>query len=318
MPTSVSPTVDGSWLLQQHRRLTTRHAARLGHAVAEDLASEAVARCLRHPAPDGRHAPWLERIFANLVADHLRRRGRNARHAPALSPPAPLPSPEEQVLRAELLQGLAGAWSAVAPEQRQALLARFCDESARLAQLGGLPLPTIRTRVHRGLAVLRRALARLGAIFPLPLSAPLSLHPMAATLAPLAVAALVLTPPLVAISPRPSAVQQFAQSTSPRPVSSPARQPLPTVGGVPAKPAREPHAAPATKAPGAIKPSDPGRATGTPAVRRFDFENDEIAGDVQRPDGDLVPGSAPRGRHSSLIEIPGSFLAAIVQSLEDI
>lgn len=323
MPTLSSsrwPAPDGPWLLQQHRRLTTRHAARLGRSIAEDLASEAVARCLRQPAPDGQHDRWLERIFANLVVDHHRRRGRSARHARWLPAPLPPPSPEDLVLQDERIVGLAGAWPQLPPEQRQALLARFSDEATHLARQSGLPLPTIRTRVHRGLALLRRALARLGAVFPLPLPLSLSplssLHPLAATLAPLAAAALLLTP----ILPRPA-----------RPDARPARvvaQAVPSARPAAARPTTA-APAPAIDTPGSgnppgrapvekANPADPRRGAAAGGVRRFDFEDDQLTGDLQRPDGDQVPGAAPRARQPSLIEIPASFLGAIAQSLQDI
>src|SRR5215212_278062 len=69
----------GPWLLQQHRLFIARHAHRLGRDVAEDLASEAIVRSLRNPAPDGQHGPWLERVFRNLLVDHLRHAGRARR-----------------------------------------------------------------------------------------------------------------------------------------------------------------------------------------------------------------------------------------------
>jgi hypothetical protein len=54
-----------------------------------------------------------------------------------------------------------------------------------------------------------------------------------------------------------------------------------------------------------------------PAPRRYDFDDDEIVGDLQRPDG-VVLVEPPRVRHSSLIEIPDSFTAAVVKSVEDL
>lgn len=317
--------IDGSWLLQQHRRLTTRHAARLGRGVAEDLASEAVIRCLRHPAPDGHNGPWLERIFRNLLSDHLRRCARQGRDASLQLLPLPPPGPEEQLLRAELHAVLARACSRIDGDQREALLARFTDQGAELARDKSLPLPTIRTRVHRGLASLRRAFGRLAALVPVfPFSLPAALQPMAATFAPVALAVLVF-------AQRPSAPLStgFVRVASPAPAVSPhalrrtcqgpsgATARTPASAPAPASTQRVKSARPTAAADQSARPNPP--STVTPrSVTRFDFEADQLVGDLQRPDGYDIAGSAARARQPSLIEIPSSFVPAIAQSLQDI
>src|SRR3954447_14650217 len=112
---------DGPTLLAHHRSLTARYAARLGRTQAEDLASEAIARALRRPAPDGRFGPWLERIVQNLVADQFRQRRRAGTGARRTPPPIAAPSPEQELLRAEARRLLASALPAVADELRQAV-----------------------------------------------------------------------------------------------------------------------------------------------------------------------------------------------------
>ena len=49
----------------------------------------------------------------------------------------------------------------------------------------------------------------------------------------------------------------------------------------------------------------------------YDFEDDMVEGDLQRPDGELV-NSLKRTEHSSLIEIRKDFIPEMLKTLEDI
>jgi hypothetical protein len=49
----------------------------------------------------------------------------------------------------------------------------------------------------------------------------------------------------------------------------------------------------------------------------YDFEDDMVEGDLQRPDGELING-IKRTEHSSLIEIRKDFIPEMLKSLEDI
>jgi hypothetical protein len=49
----------------------------------------------------------------------------------------------------------------------------------------------------------------------------------------------------------------------------------------------------------------------------YDFEDDMVEGDLQRPDGELVD-SMRKVKHSSLIEIRKDFIPEMLKSLEDI
>lgn len=49
----------------------------------------------------------------------------------------------------------------------------------------------------------------------------------------------------------------------------------------------------------------------------YDFEDDMVEGDLQRPDGELVD-SLRKVKHSSLIEIRKDFIPEMLKSLEDI
>ena len=54
-----------------------------------------------------------------------------------------------------------------------------------------------------------------------------------------------------------------------------------------------------------------------PAVKHFDFEDDQVEGDLQRPDGELVT-SIPRATQPSLIELRWSFLPEMIKDFENL
>jgi hypothetical protein len=58
-------------------------------------------------------------------------------------------------------------------------------------------------------------------------------------------------------------------------------------------------------------------ATQYKAKTVYDFEDDMVEGDLQRPDGELVNG-LKKTEHSSLIEIRKDFIPEMLKSLEDI
>jgi hypothetical protein len=49
----------------------------------------------------------------------------------------------------------------------------------------------------------------------------------------------------------------------------------------------------------------------------YDFEDDTVEGDLQRPDGELVS-AQKKAEHSSLIEIRKDFIPEMLKTLEDI
>ena len=49
----------------------------------------------------------------------------------------------------------------------------------------------------------------------------------------------------------------------------------------------------------------------------YDFEDDNVEGDLQRPDGELV-NAINKAKHSSLIEIRKDVIPEMLKSLEDI
>jgi hypothetical protein len=49
----------------------------------------------------------------------------------------------------------------------------------------------------------------------------------------------------------------------------------------------------------------------------YDFDDDNVEGDLQRPDGELID-SVRKVKHSSLIEIRKDFIPEMLKSLEDV
>lgn len=295
----------GAWLLQQHRMFIVRYARQLGRGVAEDLASEAIVRSLRHPAPDGRHGPWLERVFCNLLVDHQRWHARRRRAGWVSEAAARTDSPEQRAAEAQLRERLAALWPELRPEWQEALAASFGERDRTAQVAAGLSPTTVRTRTFRALGMLRRALGVMRGWMPLPLGGQLQAVVAAVLPAAVAVTALVspVPPPEHAVmAPRPRAL---AQSTE-RPAAM--ARPAPVEMAPVIRPPTRVRATPTVR-----PPVDPPKA-----VQHFDFENDDVSGELQRPDGELIPGAPAGARHFSLIEIPGSFIAALVRTMEDL
>lgn len=134
-------------------------------AIAEEVAQEAFVRAWRHAATydsrRGRVATWLLTITRNLAIDTVRLRGER-----------PI---DPHVLTAALVSGESGAETAtdyaerdhlrtmlrtLPQEQRTPIvLSVFHGMTAReIADLEGIPLGTVKTRIRRGLAKMRDAL----------------------------------------------------------------------------------------------------------------------------------------------------------------
>jgi hypothetical protein len=98
---------------------------------------------------------------------------------------------------------------------------------------------------------------------------------------------------------------------------------LMVAGGValaqePAQPAPPPASAPAAAgAPRATAPAGGEDSTTYKAKTVYDFEDDMVEGDLQRPDGELID-SVRKVKHSSLIEIRENFIPEMLKSLEDL
>jgi RNA polymerase sigma factor (sigma-70 family) len=169
-PAAAVPTWDE--VVDDHSARVFRLAYRLtgNRADAEDLTQEVFVRVFRSldSFTPGSFEGWLHRITTNLFLDHARRRSRirfDSLGAFGDDPEARLPGralpPDHQVLDGLFDADVEAALGALAPEFRAAVV--LCDIEGlsyeEIASVLGLKLGTVRSRIHRGRAQLRRALA---------------------------------------------------------------------------------------------------------------------------------------------------------------
>jgi RNA polymerase sigma-70 factor (ECF subfamily) len=146
---------------------------------ARDVVQETFLRAFRAlPGFKGqaKFSSWLYRIALNLCRDWIRRR----RRSPLVELPegvdpvelateaGPAESIEELASRKELSEAVAEAMSLLPEEQRTAIILKEYHGMTfqEIADLQGIPLSTVKTRLYQGLAVLRRNLERSGRMAP--------------------------------------------------------------------------------------------------------------------------------------------------------
>lgn len=160
-----------SWdeVARDHGRFLYTVAYRLtgNHDDAQDLVQEVMVRLYRGLATyqPGQFEGWLARITTNAFLDDVRRRQRR--------PVEPLPddagrthvlgaapSADEAAARERLPDDMQAAIAGLAPEFRAAVV--LCDvvglNYEEIAAALGVPIGTVRSRIHRGRAQLRKAL----------------------------------------------------------------------------------------------------------------------------------------------------------------
>ena len=143
------------WLLTRYRARAVRLAAHVlrRDAEAEDVAQEAFLRAfrsLRSLTGEGRFAAWLFRIVVRLCLDRLRRTRGEVSLEDAPPPAAPSDASETRLLVSALLDQLA-------PPMRAALVLREMEglEYEEIAQALGVPVGTVRSRLHAARAQFR-------------------------------------------------------------------------------------------------------------------------------------------------------------------
>jgi RNA polymerase sigma-70 factor (ECF subfamily) len=124
----------------------------------EDWAQETWMRVLDRAAQyDGRSRfeTWLFSIARHLAIDDLRRK-QGVSLETAEIPPGGM-SPFLAAARSQDAMRLAAALDGLEPIYREALLLRFQEDLSlqEISQVTGAPVPTVSTRIHRGLARLR-------------------------------------------------------------------------------------------------------------------------------------------------------------------
>ncbi len=136
----------------------------VGPGMANDLVQETALRALRSPPPEPHGlGAWLATILRRLAGNHHRdTRRRLAREAAAQRTDALHPPADEEVARREQLQALTRSlWRL--PEPYQSVLVWRYFENLTPKQIAAdkqLPLATVKSRLQRGLAMLRTELDR--------------------------------------------------------------------------------------------------------------------------------------------------------------
>jgi RNA polymerase sigma-70 factor (ECF subfamily) len=128
---------------------------------ADDACQETLIASWRKPlTPDDDARSWLARVLRNVAARaHLRSRRRQRREAAAARAEAQ-PSAADVVTRFALQQDVARAVGTLDEPYRTAILLRFWDDlpPRAIASRLGVPVETVRTRIKRGLALVRARL----------------------------------------------------------------------------------------------------------------------------------------------------------------
>ncbi len=155
-------------LVRQHSAMVYRLAYRLtgNQHDAEDLTQDVFLKVFRslHTFTPGTLEGWLHRITTNQFLDQARRRAR-VRIDPVADTgsrqPGSVGRPDTLVDDAGLAPDVAGALAALSPEQRAAIV--LCDVEGlsydEVARVLDVKSGTVRSRIHRGRAAMRAALA---------------------------------------------------------------------------------------------------------------------------------------------------------------
>jgi RNA polymerase sigma-70 factor, ECF subfamily len=169
-------------------RLVDRYSSRLHRyltrlvgeaALAEDLLQDTWLRVmdrLDRYDPARPFAVWLFRVAHNCAVDMLRKQSRQGVFAgprgdeedesrdPFEQIPDSGPSALEHLTREELQANVAAVFAGLPQHYREVLTLRFHEDMRleEIAQVLGAPLSTVKTRVQRGLELLRCRIERLG------------------------------------------------------------------------------------------------------------------------------------------------------------
>ena len=135
------------------------------HATSLDIVQETMIRASRHLASlrdDARFGSWLFAIAHQQVIRHWRRQGRS----PFTEEPPPEASedgtvtPDLQTIRAEEVSEVLAAIDGLPAPQRSVVLLHFLEDFplAEIAEITGVSVGTVKSRLHYGKLALRRVL----------------------------------------------------------------------------------------------------------------------------------------------------------------
>ena len=165
-PPSQAPTWEE--IARDHGRFLYTVAFRLtgNHDDAQDLVQEVLLRVRRGLATyqPGSLEGWLSRITTNAFLDDVRRRKRRPLDVVPELPERMLgidADPEETIAKTRLPEDVQAALAALPDDFRAAVV--LCDvvglDYAEIADSLAIPAGTVRSRIHRGRALLRKALS---------------------------------------------------------------------------------------------------------------------------------------------------------------
>jgi len=161
--------------MEQYGKATYNFAYRLtnNEADARDLTQDAfirVYRAWRSFVPGTSFLSWIYRIVTNLYRDELRRKkGRFQEEIPEDNAPQdfggqkPLAvDPIEDYMAGQLSEPMARSLEQLSSEQRQVIVLADIEEYSyqEIADIMGCSIGTVRSRLHRARALLRRLVMR--------------------------------------------------------------------------------------------------------------------------------------------------------------
>lgn len=160
-------------LVEQHQARVYSLALRMtgNRDDAADMAQEALLKAfLSLPSFRGGSSfgTWLHRITANVCLDEMRRRSRRPQvvaerddEVPAHVPADPAPGPELKILQQEERLAIERAIAALPVEFRVPLVLRDIEGFSyeEIAEMTGLALGTVKSRIHRARLQLRDRLS---------------------------------------------------------------------------------------------------------------------------------------------------------------
>ncbi|HXJ62794.1 MAG TPA: sigma-70 family RNA polymerase sigma factor [Actinomycetota bacterium] len=134
---------------------------------AEDLVQDTFLKAFRRGSaydPDrGSLDTWMLLIARSLAIDLLRRRSLESRTLASEGPRADVadePGPEHLAVQRDLVERARAALDRIPGKQRSAVQSAYLGDrsSSQVAALEGVPLGTAKSRIHKGVLALRRAL----------------------------------------------------------------------------------------------------------------------------------------------------------------
>jgi RNA polymerase sigma-70 factor (ECF subfamily) len=171
------------WLVESYRTTAERLAQQILHTeeAAADAVQEALIKAHRAMSrfQDGNFRSWFLRIVTNTCYDHLRRQKRRAAYSLdelteqagldyVVAPELISDDPETVVLKSESMQTLLAAIDALPVWHRSVVLLVDVQgyDYNEAAELLGLPLGTVKSRLSRARCALRDELVRTGFVAP--------------------------------------------------------------------------------------------------------------------------------------------------------